>query len=167
MFSFCVTPSSSHWIRSSAIIERNICTSSTDNETAIFWMFKKKCVLVQNSCVWSFAGCADLNLAGLLCLMSQVQWCRQWRLSPANQWSLYTSRFGNDTVRLEPQPRWYWKKYQELYPVTPPQKKWNVQHCTLQWKSAIRQFKMHDFNMIYMIIKTKHMFFAEYLRNEL
>ncbi len=36
-------PSSSCWIRSSAINERNICTSSTDHETAIFWLFKKKC----------------------------------------------------------------------------------------------------------------------------
>ncbi len=34
---------------------------------------------------------------------------------------VYTSRFGNGTVSLEPQPRWYWKKYQVLYPVeTPP-----------------------------------------------
>ncbi len=32
---------SSHWIRSSAINERNVCTSSTDNETAIFWLIQK------------------------------------------------------------------------------------------------------------------------------
>ncbi len=30
---------------------------------------------------------------------------------------VYTSRFGNGTVRMEPQPRWYWKKYQVLYQV--------------------------------------------------
>ncbi len=40
-FSFCVTPSSSRWIRSSAINERNVCTSSTDHETAIFWLIQK------------------------------------------------------------------------------------------------------------------------------
>ncbi len=32
-------PSSSRWIRSSAINEKNICTSSTDNDTAIFGAF--------------------------------------------------------------------------------------------------------------------------------
>ncbi len=37
-----------------------VCTSSTDNETDIFWLFKKG-ALIQNSCVRSFAGCADLN----------------------------------------------------------------------------------------------------------
>ncbi len=35
---------------------------------------------------------------------------------------VYTSRFGNGLVRLEPQPRWYWKKYQVLYPVENPPK---------------------------------------------
>ncbi len=76
-FSSRVAPSSSRWIHTSAINERNICTSSTDNEN--------KGVLIQNSCVRFFAGCADLNLVGLLCLVLQVQWRRQ--LSPANQWS--------------------------------------------------------------------------------
>ncbi len=51
-FSFRVASSSSRWIHSSAINERNVCTSSTDNETAIFWFDTK-------SCVRSFAGCAD------------------------------------------------------------------------------------------------------------
>jgi len=41
-FSFRVTPSSSRWSRSSAINERNVCTSSTDNETDIFLVVKKK-----------------------------------------------------------------------------------------------------------------------------
>ncbi len=40
-FSFGVVPSSSHWIRSSAINERNVWTSSTDNETDIFWLIQK------------------------------------------------------------------------------------------------------------------------------
>ncbi len=40
-FSFRVDPSSSRWIRSSAINERNVCTSSTDNETAIIWLIQK------------------------------------------------------------------------------------------------------------------------------
>jgi len=40
-FSLRVAPSSSRWIRSSAINEWNVCTSSTDNETAIFWMIQK------------------------------------------------------------------------------------------------------------------------------
>ncbi len=37
-------------------------------------------------------GCADLNLAGLLCPLSQVQWRRQWLFSPANQWSAEFTR---------------------------------------------------------------------------
>ncbi len=41
---------------------------------------------------------------------------------------VYTSRFGN---RMEPQPRWYWKKYH--VPGTVPSRK----PCTMQWKSAI------------------------------
>ncbi len=123
-FSFCVAPSSSCWIRSLAINERNVCTSSTANETGIFLVVKKG-VLIQNSCVWSFAGCGYLNLAGLLCLVLQVQWCRQWRFSPANQ-GWHTSHFGYG-ICLEPQPRWYWKRtrYQVLYPVEPPPPKVN------------------------------------------
>ncbi len=116
-------PSSSCWIRSLAINERNVCTSSTANETGIFLVVKKG-VLIQNSCVWSFASCGYLNLAGLLCLVLQVQWCRQWRFSPANQ-GWHTSHFGKGTVCLEPQPRWYWKKNQVPSTVpsgTPPPK---------------------------------------------
>ncbi len=52
-----------------------------------FLVGKRKVRSFQNSCVLSFAGCADLNLASLLCLVPQVQWCRQWWFSPANQWS--------------------------------------------------------------------------------
>ncbi len=37
-----------------------------------FWLLKKG-ALIQNSCIQSFAGCADLNLAGLFCLVSQIQ----------------------------------------------------------------------------------------------
>ncbi len=40
-FSFGVAPSSSRWIRSSAINERNVCSSSTDNDTAILWLMQK------------------------------------------------------------------------------------------------------------------------------
>ncbi len=88
-FSFRVTPLSSHWIRSSAINERDVCTSSTDNETLFV---VKKGALIQNSCIWSFAGCAYLNLAGLLCFVSQVQWRRQWWFFTANQWSAEFTR---------------------------------------------------------------------------
>ncbi len=56
--------SSSHWIRSSAINERNVCTSSTDNDAVYFVVDAKMCVCLNRSCVRSFAGCADLNLAG-------------------------------------------------------------------------------------------------------
>ncbi len=108
---------------------RNICTSSTDNETAIFWLFKKG-ALIQNSCVRSFAGCADLNLAGLFifyfyflssgCVVSraassvtQALTILSGVISPKNDSlqsvisRVYTSRFGNGTARLEPRPRWY------------------------------------------------------------
>ncbi len=60
----------------------------------------KKGALIQNSCVWSFAGCADSNLAGLLCLVPQVQWRKQWWFSPANQWSAEFTRRILVTVRF-------------------------------------------------------------------
>ncbi len=73
-----------------------------------FWLLKERCVLIQNSCIRSFAGWADLNLAGLLCLELHVQWRRQWRCSLSNQWSaVYTSLFVSSTIRLEPRPKWY------------------------------------------------------------
>ncbi len=73
-FSFGVAPSSSRWIRSSAINERNVWTSSTDNDTAILWLMQKGAFVETKA---AFAGCADLNLAGRAVeegLMSQVQW---------------------------------------------------------------------------------------------
>ncbi len=61
------------------------------------------------SCVRSFAGSADLNLAGI-CWVS----CRKFIdavmtiLSGQSVISrVYTSRFGNSTDRLEPRPKWY------------------------------------------------------------
>ncbi|KTF93947.1 hypothetical protein cypCar_00027290, partial [Cyprinus carpio] len=40
-FLICIAPSSSRWIRSSAINERNVLISTTDNETDNFWLLKK------------------------------------------------------------------------------------------------------------------------------
>ncbi len=84
----------------------------------------KKGALIQNHCVRSFAGCADLNLAGLLCLVPHVQ--RQWRFSPANQWSaeftrhvLVTVRFAWNLVRGGTKKS---TRYQVLYPVENPPK---------------------------------------------
>ncbi len=62
-------------------------TSVLAQQTMKLFGLLKKGALIQNSCIRSFTGCADLNLAGLLCLVSQVQWRRQWQFSPANQWS--------------------------------------------------------------------------------
>ncbi len=47
LFSFRVAPSS-RWIRSSAINERNVCTSSIDDETAKFWLLENG-AFVQNT----------------------------------------------------------------------------------------------------------------------
>ncbi len=47
---------------------------------------------------------------------------------------VYMSCFVNGTVHLEPQPRWYWKMYQVLYPVEPPK---SEPYRTMQWKSDI------------------------------
>ncbi len=83
---------------------------------------------------------ADLNLAGLLCLVPQVQWCRQWRFPPANQWSaVYTSRLvmvwfawnlGLGGAKKSTRYCTQWKTPQ----------KWAVLNRTMQWKSAIRHF---------------------------
>ncbi len=97
--SFCLSIVLSVWLSIylylsfclSFCLSLSVCTSSTDNETAIFWLLKKG-ALIQSSCVRSFAGCADLNLAGLLCVVLQAQWRRQWRFSPANQWSAEFTR---------------------------------------------------------------------------
>ncbi len=128
-FSFCVAPSSSRWIRSSPINERNVCTSSTD----MVWLFKKRCVRSNKSCIRSFAGCADLNLVGLVSRDASKIVTILSGQSVISR--VYTSRFGNSTVRLEPQPRWYYKKYQVLYPVENSPKV----SRTVQWKSTNRQ----------------------------
>ncbi len=50
----------------------------------------------------------------------------------------YTSHFGNGTARLEPQVRWYRKKYQVLYPVENLSKVSRTKpYHTMQWKSPI------------------------------
>ncbi len=61
-----------------------------------------------------FAGFADLNLAGLCWVL-----CRKFSDAVMTIFSVrsvisrvYTLRFGNGTDRLEPQLRWYKKKYQ-------------------------------------------------------
>ncbi len=59
----------SRWIRSSAINERTVCTSSTDNKTAIFWLLKERCA--HSKQLRSILRC--LCLAGLLCLVPQIQ----------------------------------------------------------------------------------------------
>ncbi len=61
-----IAPSSSCWIHSSAINERDVCTSSTDHETAVFWLFKKQSALVQNSCIRSKKVAFDPSLALLI-----------------------------------------------------------------------------------------------------
>ncbi len=76
-----------------------------------YFFVEKRCVCSNKSCVRSFAGCADLNLAGIC-----------WVSSPCCRFSdavmtifsgqsaisrVYTSRFGNGTDRLEPRLRWY------------------------------------------------------------
>ncbi len=115
-FSFRVAPSRSRWIRSSAINKRNVCTSSSDHETDIFWL-KKWCARskqfrsFKKSCVRSFAGCADLNLVGLVSRVASSMTQVVTILSGQSVISrIYTSHFGNCTARLEPQPKWYWRK---------------------------------------------------------
>ncbi len=64
------------WIRSSAINERNVWLPQ-QTTTLLFCGWCKMCVCLNRSCVRSFAGCADLNLAGRTVeedLVSQVQW---------------------------------------------------------------------------------------------
>ncbi len=73
-----------------------------------FLVDTKRCICSNKSCVRSFAGCADLNLAGL--------WvsCRKFSDAVMTIFSgksvisrVYTSRFGNGTDRLEPRPGTY------------------------------------------------------------
>ncbi len=129
---------SSRWIRSSAINERTVCTSSTDNETAIFWLLKERCAH-SNSCARSFAGCAYLNLAALLCLVPQVQWHGQWRFSLANQWSAEFTRHVLVTVQFAWNlGRGGTKKSTRYCTQWKPPQKWAMLCRTMQWKSAIR-----------------------------
>ncbi len=114
--SFCVAPSSSRWIRSSAINERNFCTSSTDNETDIFCLFKKRCAHSKQLCLilrWLCWFESNGSVASLV----QVQWRRQWWFSLANQWTAEFTRHILVKVRLawNLNRGWYWKKYQALY----------------------------------------------------
>ncbi len=116
-FSFCVAPSSSRWIRSSAINERNVCTSSTDHETAIFWLVKKRCnhskqlrSILCWLCWFKSSGSVVSHVASSMTQAVTI-FSGQSVIS-----RVYTSRFGNGTVRLEPQPRWYctqWKTPQK------------------------------------------------------
>ncbi len=48
---------------------------------------------------------------------------------------VYTSHFGNGTARLEPQVRWYWKKYQVLYKVENLQK-WAVPNRAMPYHTV-------------------------------
>ncbi len=103
-FSFGVAPSSSHWIRSSAINERNVCTSSTDNDTALLWLMQKGAFVETKA---AFAGCADLNLAGLWVSCRKFIDAVMTKICQSVINRVYTSHFGNGTVRLEPRLRWY------------------------------------------------------------
>ncbi len=140
-----IAPSSSRWIRSSAVNERNLCTSSTDHETAIFWLLKKG-ALVQNSCVLSKKVAFNRSLCWFKSSLSRVASSMTQAVTILSGQSVisrvYTSHFGNGTARLEPQPRWYWKKNQVLYPVeNPPKVSRTIPCCTMQWKNAITQLE--------------------------
>ncbi len=103
--------------------------TSVLSQTDIYLVVKKG-ALIQNSCIRSFAGCADLNLAGLLCLVLQDQWSRQWRFSTANQGSawVYTSRFGNQVPGTVPS----WKK----------KHKWTVPNSSVLYYAVEKRHKM-------------------------
>ncbi len=103
----------------------------------------KKGALVQNSCVRS-AGCADLNLAGLLCLVHGLVSQVQWRFSPANQWSAEFTHHVLVTVRLawnlnrggtEKSTRYctQWK---------PPQK-WTIPNRTVPYHAVEKRHKTY------------------------
>ncbi len=96
-FSFRVAPSSSRWIRSSAINERTVCTSSTDNETAIFWLLKERCA----------------HSKQLRSILRWLCWFKSVVSRAANSMTKAVTIFSGQsvisrvTVRLEPLPRWY------------------------------------------------------------
>ncbi len=73
-FSFCVAPSSSLWICSLVINERNVCTSSTDNKTAIFWLIQKVHLFKQKLRPILRWLCWFKSSGSMLGLVSQVQW---------------------------------------------------------------------------------------------
>ncbi len=73
-----------------------------------FLVDTKRCVCSNKSCVRSFAGCADLKLAGLCWVLcrkfsdkAMTIFCGQSVIS-----RVYTSHFGNGSDRLEP-----WQRY--------------------------------------------------------
>ncbi len=86
---------------------------STDNEKAIFWLLKKRCAhskqlrsILRWLCWFKSSRFAVSRVASLMTQAVTI-FSGQSVIS-----RVYTSRFGNGTVRLEPHPRWYWKKYQ-------------------------------------------------------
>ncbi len=110
------------------------------------------CVCLNRSCVRSFAGCADLNLAGRAVeegLVSQVQWRSNDDFSPAIQWSAEFTRHVLVTVRLDgTSTEVVLKKYQVLGTVPsgkpPKSEPYRTVPCrTMQWKSAIRARTRH------------------------
>ncbi len=104
----CVASSSSRWIRSSAINERTVCTSSTDNETAIFLLLKERCAhskqlrsILRWLC-WFKSSRSVVSRAASSMTQAVTIFSGQSVIS-----RVYTSRFGNGLARLEPRPRWY------------------------------------------------------------
>ncbi len=94
----------------------------------------------QEWCSVCWTGCADLNLAGLLCLVSQVQWRRQWRFSPANQWSAEFTGHVLVTVRLAWNLGWGGTKKSTRYCAQQKTlQNWTIPNRTMQWKSTIRE----------------------------
>ncbi len=110
-FSFGVAPSSSHWIRSSAINERTSVLAQ-QTTTLLFCGWCKKCICLNQKlrpilrwlCWFKSSGSGCRGGSRVASSVTQV-----WRFSPANQWSaeFYTSRFGNGTARMEPWPSGY------------------------------------------------------------
>ncbi len=100
--------------------------------------WNKRGALIQSSWVPSFAGCTDLNLAGLLCLLPQFKWRRQWRFSQANQRSTEYTHHVSVTGMLGTSPEVVKKK---KVPGTVPSgkksQKWAAPNLTMQWKSTI------------------------------
>ncbi len=140
-FSFRVTPLSSRWIRSSAINERDVCTSSTDNET--FFVVKKRCAHSKQlhlilRWLWLFKSSGSV----VFCVASSMTQAVMIFYGQSVISRVYTLRFGNlNRGGTEKSTR-----YQVLYPVENPPKvnrtePYRAVPCrTLQWKSAIRHY---------------------------